>query len=120
MMGHRLLLSSSRFRKVQHRLFLREYRRWNKEAKDTTWLIVVFQVAFFVAFYFGGKALGPNIIFVVIGLALLKGIAMFVCLVVVALDGSLKEVKGRWRKALMIAAASFVALVVMYFYSRLS
>ena len=77
MMGHRLLLSSSRFRKVQHRLFLREYRRWNKEAKDTTWLTVVFQVAFFVAFYFGGKALGPNIIFVVIGLALLSGIAMF-------------------------------------------
>jgi len=70
-----------------------------KESEDTTWLIVVFQVAFFVALYCGGKALGPSIIFVIIGLALLSGIAMFVCLAV-ALDGSLKSVKGLWRKAL--------------------
>jgi hypothetical protein len=49
---------------------------------------------FFVALYFGGKTLGPNIIFVIIGLALLSGIAMFVCLVVVALDGNLKAVKA--------------------------
>jgi len=91
-----------------------------KKAKDSTWLIVVFQVVFLVAVYFGGKALGPNIILAVIGLALLSGITMFVCLVVVALDGSLKEVKGLWRKALTIAAASFIALVVLYFYSRLS
>jgi hypothetical protein len=91
-----------------------------RKARDTTWLIVVFQLAFFVALYFGGKALGPNIIFVIIGLGLLSGIAMFVCLVVVALDGSLKEAKGFWRKTLMIAVASLVALVLMYLYFRIS
>jgi hypothetical protein len=91
-----------------------------KKAKDSTWLIVVFQVAFFVAVYFVGKALGPKIIFAVIGLGLLSGIAMFVCFVVVALDGSLKETKGFWRKALMISVASVVALVMMYFYSRVA
>lgn len=91
-----------------------------KKKRDNTWLIVVFQVVFLVALYFGGKALGPNIIFMIIGLGLLSGVVMFVCLVVVALDGGLKEVKGFWRKTLMIAVASLVALTLMYFYSRIS
>jgi hypothetical protein len=90
-----------------------------RKPRDYTWLIVVFQLGFFVALWFGGRYLGANIIWVIVGLALLTGLAMFVCFFVVALDGFSHE-RAFWRKALLILGAAVVAIIMMYFYSRFS
>jgi 4-hydroxybenzoate polyprenyltransferase len=87
--------------------------------RDHTWLIVLFQIGFFVALWFGGRYLGANIIWLIIGMALLSGVAMFVCFLVVGLDG-LSQERGFWRKALLILIAAVMAIAMMYFYSRFS
>lgn len=89
------------------------------KAADNTWLILLFQVGFFVALFFGAKFLGANVIWVIVGLALLTGLAMFVCFLTLALDGIARE-HGFWRKGLMILVAGVIAIVMMYFYSRFS
>ncbi len=90
-----------------------------RKPRDYTWLILLFQLGFFVALWFAGQYLGANIIWVIIGLALLTGLAMFVCFFVVALEGFSQE-RSLWRKALLILGAGVMAILMMYFYSRFS
>ena len=87
--------------------------------RDNDWLIVVFQLGFFVALYFVGRLLGAKIIWVIIGLALLTGLAMFVCFFKIALDGFSEE-RGFLRKALAILVAGVMAILMLFFYSRFS
>ena len=92
-----------------------------KKGSVNVWLILLFQIGFFVALFFVGKLLGKNIIWVIVGLALLTGLALFALFFKVALDEMrFAETRGFWRRVLMILGAGVVAIVMLYLYTRFS